>query len=172
MHLFIACEVLSNASGLVVPKLTQLSYESIPSVIYDTQFPTVVAQNTLTNVTISDDIITWRSTGNELLNVIQSLLIRLCPAVIVLVESMDNVTISLHSVLPEMLALSDDVTVNITIVQYSTTEDLTAEIEDIFLANASSAINGHCALNESQSGILFILNSPENDASTILNMVS
>ena len=175
--MFIACEILSNASGLVVPKLTQLSYESVPSVIYDTQFPTVVAQNTLTDVTIPDDIITWRSTGNELLNVIQSLLMRLCPTVVVLVESTEDVTVSLSSVLPDMLILSDDATADIIIVQYSTNENVTAKIEDTiinesFLANASPTINAHCALNELQSGILFILNSPEYDASSILNVVS
>lgn len=171
--LFIVCEILSNASGLVVPKLTQLSYESVPSVIYDTQFPTVVAQNTLTNIMIPDDIIIWRSTSNELLNVIQSLLMRLCPAMVVLVESTENVTISLSSVLPDTLALSDDVTVDIILVQYSANEDLTTKIEDVIMDESfsSSTVSARCALNESQSGILFILNSPVHDVTTALNMV-
>lgn len=173
--MFIVCEILSNASGLVVPKLTQLSYESVPSVIYaGTQFPTVVAQNTLTNVMIPDDIIIWRSTSNELLNVIQSLLMRLCPAMVVLVESTEDVTISLSSVLPDTLALSDDVTVDITVVQYSANENLTAKIEDIIMDESfsSSTVSARCALNESQSGILFILNSPVYDGTTALNVVS
>ena len=164
---------MSNASGLVVPKLTQLSYESVPSVIYGTQFPTVVAQNTLTNITMPDDIIIWRSTSNELLNVTQSLLMRLCPAMVVLVESTEDATISLSSVLPDTLALSDDVTVDITVVQYSANENLTAKIEDVIMDESfsSSTVSARCALNESQSGILFILNSPVYDATTALNVV-
>ena len=163
---------MSNASGLVVPRLTVLSHEILQSVTDSTQFPTTVAQNTLTNITTSHSTVTWRSTARELLDVIQSLLAHMCPSVVVLVESTEDVPISLASVLPAKLALSDDVTADVIIMQYSTIDSL-IENPIISASEVINASNASCALNQSQSGIMFIINSPVDDANTILNhMVS
>ena len=170
--LFLAYEALSNASGLVVPRLTQSIHENIEDIIYGTQIPTVVAQNTMINVTASNDIVIWRSIANELLSVIHSLLVHVCPAVVVLVESTENVAISL----PNKLVLSDNVTVDIIIVQYNAIDNLADKIENAkiradLVINASSKINTSCAQNQSQMGSVFILNSPVHDANSILTMV-
>ena len=168
---------MSNASGLVVSKLTQLIHEKIQDVIYNTHLPTIVAQNTLVNVTTSNDIVIWRSTATELLNVIQSLLAHVCPAVVVLVESTENVAISLSPVLPNKLVLSDNATVDVIIIQYNASDNLTDKIENAkisagLVVNASSKINTSCAQKQSQMGSVFILNSPVYDANSILTMVS
>ena len=168
------CDILSNSSGAIIPKLTQLSHETIQNVIYDTHLPTIVAQSILTNITTSDDIVTWRNTARELLDVIQSFLTHVCPSVVVLVESTEDVPISLASVLPDKLVLSDDVIVNILIVRYNITENFTDKIENAVI-NASlmvSTTNSSCAQNQFQSGSVFILNSPVYDVNTILTMVS
>ena len=153
-------------------------YEKIQDIIYSTSthFPTVVAQNTLINATASNDIVIWRNTANELLNVIHGLLVHVCPAVVVLVESTENVAISLSSVLPNKLVLSDNATVDIIIVQYSASDNLTDKIKNAKISadvviNASSKINTSCAQKQSQMGSVFILNSPVYDANSILTMV-
>ena len=71
LNFMIACQILSNSSGLVVPKLTtKLVYERIQDIIYNTHLPTIVAQNNLINVSASNDLVIWRNTASELLNVI------------------------------------------------------------------------------------------------------
>ena len=134
----------------------------------------IVAQSALINPTMVDSIITWRNIANELLSVIHSLLVHVCPAVVVLVESTENVTISLTSVLPNKFFLSDNATVDVIIVQYSDGDDLIDKIEDAItnasiVINASSAINTSCAQNQLQSGSIFILNSVY-DANAALNV--
>lgn len=176
----IVCDILSNVSGLVVPKLTQLSYEMIQhiqNIIYNGHLPTTVGQNVLTNIATSDDIVIWRSTTSELLNVIHSFLVHICPAVVVLVESTEDVTISLSSALPDKLVLSDNVAADIMIVNYSANENLTERIESAVInaslvADASTKVNASCAQRWSQSGSVFILNSPVHDANTIFTKVS
>lgn len=168
------CDILANVSGLVVPKLTQLSYEVIENIRH---LPTTVGQNVLTNIATSDDTIIWRSTTSELLNVIHSFLVHVCPTVVVLVESTDNVTISLSSVLPNKLVLSDNAAADIIIVNYSAIENLTERIESAVInaslvADASANVNASCARRQSQSGTVFILNSPVHDVNTILTKVS
>lgn len=178
VYIYLACDILLNASGLMVPQLTELSYDTVQNIIYDSQFPTTVAQNTLTNITTSDEIHIWRSTTSELLSVIQSLLEHLCPAMLVLVENTDDVAVSLSSVLQDKLVLSYNVTVDVTIVQYNTIDNLTDKIQSALvnvsaLSNADPLINGSsCALNQSQSGVIFILNSPDDDADAIFTTVS
>ena len=132
-----------------------------------------MAQNALINPTMSDGIVTWRSIANELLNVIQSLLAHVCPAVVVLVESTENIAISLSSVLPNKLVLSDNATVDVIIVQYNASDNLTDKIENAKISaslviNASSTINASCTQSQQQSGSVFILNSPVFDALTIM----
>ena len=151
-------------------------HENIENIIYGTQIPTVVAQNTMINVTASNDIVIWRSTANELLSIIHSLLVYVCPAVVVLVESTENVAISLTSMLPNKLVLSDNVTVDVIIVQYNAIDNLTDKIENAkiradLVINANSKINTSCAQNQSQIRSVFILNSPVHDANRILTMV-
>lgn len=165
---------MSNADGLIIPKLTQQSYEAVQDITYNTDFPTVVVQNTLINVAaLSDNLVIWRSIANELLDIIQSVLVHTCPAVVVLVESTENVPFSLSSVLPNPLVLSDDVMVDIMIVQYNTNEsdDYTSQIESaIDSAGATiNATNAACSLGQFQSGITIILNSPAYDTEAILN---
>ena len=170
-------DILSNTSGLVVPKLTQLSHEMVQNIFCDRHLPTTVGQSVLTNVAIADDIVIWRSTTSELLNVIWSFLVHVCPTVVVLVESTEDVTISLSSVLPDKLnALSDNVTANIMIVNYSANENLTERIESAvinasLLADASANVNATCGQRRPQSGSVFILNLPVHDANTILTKV-
>ena len=170
-------DILSNASGLVVPKLTQLSHEMVQNTFYDRYLPTTVGQSVLTNVAIADDIVIWRSTTSELLNVIRSFLMHVCPVVVVLVESIEDVTISLSSVLPDKLnALSDNVTANIMIVNYSANENLTERIESAvinasLLADESANLSATCGQRRPQSGSVFILNLPVHDANTILTKV-
>ena len=170
-------DILSNTSGLVVPKLTQLSHEMVQNIFCDRHLPTTVGQSVLTNVAIADDIVIWRSTTSELLNVIWSFLVHVCPAVVVLVESTEDVTISLSSVLPDKLnALSDNVTANIMIVNYSANENLTERIESAvinasLLADASANVSATCGQTRPQSGSVFILNLPVHDANTILTKV-
>lgn len=170
-------DILSNTSGLVVPKLTQLSHEMVQNIFCDRLLPTTVGQSVLTNVAIADGIVIWRSTTSELLNVIRSFLVHVCPAVVVLVESTEDVTISLSSVLPDKLnALSDNVTANIMIVNYSANENLTERIESAvinasLLADASANVNATCGQRRPQSGSVFILNLPVHDANTILTKV-
>ena len=170
-------DILSNTSGLVVPKLTQLSHEMVQNIFCDRHLPTTVGQSVLTNVAIADDIVIWRSTTSELLNVIWSFLVHVCPAVVVLVESTEDVTISLSSVLPDKLnALSDNVTANIMIVNYSAKENLTERIESAvinasLLADASANVSATCGQRRLQSGSVFILNLPVHDANTILTKV-
>jgi len=152
-----------------------LSYERVQDIIYATHLPTIVAQNTLKNVIGFDGIVTWRNTAVELLNVIQSLLEHICPAMVVLVESTENVTISLSTVLPNELTLTGDVKVNVKIVQYSNHDNLTNKIKNIVtnassMINPSSTINARCVQNQFQ--FVFILNSPVYDVHTILTMVS
>ena len=170
------CDILSNADELIIPKLTQLSYEAVQDIIYNTNFPTVVAQNTLINVTaLPDDFVIWRSTASELLGVIQSMVVRTCPAVVVLVESTENVPFSLSSVLPNTLVLSDDVTVDIIIVPYNnyTDHNLTSEIESAINSAGAmiNASNAACSLDQFQSGVMLILNSPVYEAEAILTTV-
>lgn len=167
----LACNILSNVSGLIVPKLTYSSYETVQDIIYDTHLPTIVGQNTLTNVNASDGIVTWRNPANELLNVIKSLLEHICPAIVILVESTENVTISLSTILPNKLMLSDNVTVNITIVQYSRNDNLLDKIKSAVI-NANVPINASCVEPPRDAEIIFILNSPVYDANTVLTMVS
>ena len=136
-----------------------------------------MAQNNLINVSTSNDLVIWRSTASELLNVIQSLLAHIYPAVVVLVESTENVAISLSSVLPNSLLLSDNTTVDVMIVQYNASDNLTDKIEnaaiDAYLVvNASSKFNTSYTQKQSQTGSVFILNSPVYDANSILTMVS
>ena len=131
-----------------------------------------MAQSALINATMADGIVTWRNIANELLNVIHSLLAHICPTVVVLVESTENVAISLSSVLPNKLVLSDNATVDVIIVQYSVSDNLTDKIEDA-VANASlvsSTINTSCAQNQQQSGGVLILNSPVHDANAALTV--
>ena len=153
-------------------------HEKIQDIIYSTSthFPTAVAQNTLINATASNDIVIWRNTAKELFSVIHGLLVHICPAVVVLVESTENVAISLSSVLLNKLVLSDNATVDIIIVQYSASDNLTDKIKNAKISadlviNASSKINTSCAQNQSQMGSVFILNSPVYDANSILTMV-
>lgn len=176
--IYSACNDLSNASGLVVPRLTQSSYETVHDVIYETHLPTIIAQNVLTNfTTTSDGVATWRSTTDELLSVIQSLLSHICPAAVVLVESMENVAISLSTVLPNILILSDDATVDVMTLQYNNNDSLVNDIASTLInvgamINLSAVTNVKCAHNRSQSGIVLILNSPVHDMDAILTMVS
>ena len=107
-----------------------------------------MAQSALINPTTADGIVTWRSIANELLNVIHSLLVHVCPAVVVLVESTENVAISLTSVLPNKFVLSDNATVDVIIVQYSAGDNLTDKIEDA-ITNASITINASSTINTS-----------------------
>ena len=133
-----------------------------------------MAQNTLINVAaLPDDLVIWRSTASELLGVIQSVLIRTCPALVMLVESTEGIPFSLSSVLPNALRLADDVMVDIMIVQYNSTDDsdFTSEIESAIndagaMINASDAA---CLLGHFQTEITLILNSPVNDVEDILN---
>ena len=166
-----ACETLSNVSGLVVPRQLQFSYETIQSVIHETDLLTIIVENKFSNIISSDTIVIWRSTANELLTVIQSLLVHLRSAVVVLVESTEDVEISLRSVLPSTLVLSDNVTVDVMIVQYSSNDNLTDKIESA-MNNASDVVNTSRGQNQSQMEIVFILNSPVCDMNTILTMVS
>lgn len=167
-----------NVSGLVVPQLTRLSYKTIQNIINYTHLPTIVAQNSLTNIATSDDdILIWRSTTSELVDIIQSLLEHLCPAIVVLVERTDDVAVSLSSVLPNKLTLSANTTVDVMIVQYNGNDNLpdkieTAIINASLMINTSSTITASCTQRHSQSGSVFILNSPAYDANTILTVVS
>ena len=167
---------MSNTSGLIVPKLTQLSYETVHDIIYNTHLPTVVAQNTLINISASNDLVIWRSTASELLNVIRSTMVRICPAVVVLVESTENVPFSLSSVLPNSLVLSDYALVDIMIVQYNSSDNFTNKIESAInnagaMIIASGMSNATCSLDQIQSGITLILNSPVYHADIILTKV-
>ena len=178
MHcIYSVCDILSNANGLIVPKLTQLSYETVQDITYNTDFPTVMAQNTLINTTALDDLIIWRSTASELLSVIRSMVVGICPAVVVLVESTENVPFSLTSVLPNPLLLSNDATVDIMIVRYNSSDNFTSEIESAIInagamINASDMNNAACSSDQFQSGITLVLNSPVYDADAILTTVS
>jgi len=109
-----------------------------------------------------------------LLNVIQSLIEYICPAIVVLVESTENVEISLSTVLPNKLILSNNVTVDIMIIQYSSNDNLVDNIESAIVSvNTTISAGARCVEPpQDQSGIIFILNSPVYDATTILTMVS
>ena len=63
------------------------------------------------------------------------------------------------------------------IVNYSANENLTERIESAVInaslvADASTKVNASCAQRWSQSGSVFILNSPVHDANTIFTKVS
>ena len=134
-----------------------------------------MAQNTLINVdALPDDLVIWRSTASELLGVIQSVLVRTCPALVMLVESTEGIPFSLSSVLPIALVLADNVMVDIMIVQYNSTDDFTSEIESA-INDAGAMINesnAACLLGQFQTGITLILNSPVNDVETIFNTIA
>ena len=71
--------------------------------------------------------------------------------------------------------LSDNATVDVMIVQYNASNNLTDEIENAavnayLVVNASSTINASCAQNQQQSGGVFILNSPVYDANAALTI--
>ena len=175
IYFYSVCDILSTADGLIIPKLTQLSYETVT---YDARnFLTVVAQSALVNVAPSDAIMIWRNTASELLNVIRSLLARICPAVVILVESTEDIAVSLSSVLQNRLVLLDSATVDVMIVQYDSSDNVTNVVNDAMISagamiNTSDINAATCSIGRSQSGITLILNSPTNDADTILNMVS